>query len=67
MKYTNVLGKDFKTKPEAYKHYQTLRDKMVSLGQLGEGHVLTEKTIVKKSQMDQLFKDYFLCKNWAWN
>tara|TARA_R100001369_G_scaffold7776_5_gene19156 strand:+ start:49 stop:843 length:795 start_codon:yes stop_codon:yes gene_type:complete len=63
MKYTNVLGKDFKTKLEAYKHYQTLRDKMVSLGQLGEGHVLTEKTIVKKSQMDKLFKDYFLCKN----
>tara|TARA_R110000787_G_scaffold220996_1_gene329737 strand:+ start:39 stop:833 length:795 start_codon:yes stop_codon:yes gene_type:complete len=63
MKYPNVLGKDFKTKPKAYKHFQTLRDGMVANHQLGERHFFTEETIIKKSQMDQLFKDYFLCKN----
>ena len=63
IKYKNVLGKDFKTKPEAYKHFQTLRDKMVVNHQLGERHFFTEETIIKKSQMNQLFKDYFLCKN----
>ena len=29
MKYKNVLGKDFKTKSQAYKHFQTLRNKML--------------------------------------
>ena len=28
MKYKNVLGKDFKTKKDAYKHFQLLRDQI---------------------------------------
>ena len=52
-KYKNVLGKDFKTKTEAYKHFVSLRD------QIALGTVLDETTAIKKSQMNQLFKDYF--------
>ena len=62
MKYKNVLGKDFNKKSEAYKHFQECRDEMVRTFQLGPSHMLTEETPVKKSWMDQLFKDYFLCK-----
>jgi len=29
MKYPNVLGKDFKRKEDAYKHFQECRDEMV--------------------------------------
>jgi len=55
LKYKNVLGKDFKTKTEAYKHFVSLRD------QIALGTVLDETTAIKKSQMNQLFKDYFYC------
>ena len=48
MKYKNVLGKDFKTKSQAYKHFQKCRDEMISFGQLGERHFFTEETIIKK-------------------
>ena len=57
MKYQNVLGKDFRTKKEAYKHYQLLRD------QVPLGKKLDETTAITKNAMDQLFKDYFLCKD----
>ena len=63
MKYPNVLGKDFKRKEDAYKHFQECRDEMVRTFQLGPSHMLTEETPVKKSWMDQLFKDYFLCED----
>jgi|GEM_PF-2003545 len=63
MKYKNVLGRDFNTKKEAYKHYQEFRDKMVNTLKLGDLNKLTEETPVKKSWMDSLFKDYFLCKD----
>ena len=63
MKYKNVLGKDFNKKSEAYKHFQECRDEMVRTFQLGPSHMLTEETPVKKSWMDQLFKDYFLCQD----
>ena len=63
MKYKNVLGRDFNTKKEAYKHFQECRDEMVRTFQLGPSHMLTEETAVKKSWMDQLFKDYFLCED----
>jgi hypothetical protein len=61
MKYKNVLGKDFNKKSEAYKHFQKFRDEMIRTFQLGK--YLTEETPVKKSWMDQLFKDYFLCQD----
>ena len=61
MKYKNVLGKDFNKKSEAYKHFQKFRDEMIRTLQLGK--YLTEETPVKKSWMDQLFKDYFLCED----
>ena len=63
MKYKNVLGRDFNTKKEAYKHFQECRDEMIRTFQLGPSHMLTEETPVKKSWMDQLFKDYFLCED----
>ena len=66
MKYKNVLGKDFNTKPEAYKHFRNLRDQMVNTGKLGEFNCLTEDTPVKKSWIDSLFKDYFKCDDPDW-
>jgi len=57
MKYKDVLGKDFKTKTEAYKHYQLLRN------QTPLGKKLDETTPITKNAMDKLFKDYFLCKD----
>ena len=66
MKYKNVLGKDFNTKPEAYKHFTSLRDQMVNAGKLGEFDCLTEDTAVKKSWIDSLFKDYFVCEDPDW-
>ena len=66
MKYPNVLGKDFNTKPEAYKHFTSLRDQMVNTGKFGEFNCLTEDTTVKKSWIDSLFKDYFVCEDPEW-
>ena len=66
MKYPNVLGKDFKRKEDAYGRFQECRDEMVRTLQLGPSHVLTEETPVKKSWMDQLFKDYFVCQDPDW-
>ena len=66
MKYPNVLGKDFKRKEDAYGRFQECRDEMVRTLQLGPSHVLTEETQVKKSWMDQLFKDYFVCEDADW-
>ena len=60
MKYPNGLGKDFNTKPKDYKHLTNLRDQMIERGQLGESHIFTEETPIKKSQMDQLYRDYFV-------
>ena len=47
--YKNILGKDFNTKPEAYKHFTSLRDQMINAGKLGEFNCLTEDTAVKKA------------------
>ena len=57
MKYKNVLGKDFKTKPEAYKYF---RDKIgeFKIDYVSNYVVLTEETPIKQSQMIQLAKDY---------
>jgi len=66
MKYKDVLGEDFKTKKEAYRHFCALRDKVTEASCLGRQHLLTEETIVKKSQMDKLYADYFLCKDPNW-
>ena len=60
MKYKNVLGKDFKRKEDAYKHFQLLRD------QTPLGKILDETTAITKKAMDKLFKDYFLCKDEDW-
>ena len=57
MKYKNVLGKDFRTKPEAYKYFR---------GRIMEFNVpfsincviMTEETPIKQSEMIQLAKDY---------
>jgi len=57
MKYKNVLGKDFKNKQDAYKHFQLLRN------QVPLGKKLDETTAITKTAMDKLFKDYFLCKD----
>jgi len=66
MKYKNILGKDFNTKPEAYKHFTSSRDQMINAGKLGEFNCLTEDTAVKKSWIDSLFKDYFKCDDPEW-
>ena len=57
MKYKNVLGKDFRTKPEAYKHF---RDKVMKFNVPYSINyvVMTEKTPIKQSEMIQLAKDY---------
>ena len=60
MKYKDVLGKDFKNKQEAYKHFQLLRN------QTPLGKTLDETTAITKSAMDKLFKDYFLCNDEDW-
>ena len=60
MKYKNVLGKDFKRKEDAYKHFQLLRN------QTPLGKILDETTAITKNAMDKLFKDYFLCKDEDW-
>jgi len=60
MKYKNVLGKDFKNKQDAYKHFQLLRD------QVPLGKKLDETTAITKTAMDKLFKDYFLCNDEDW-
>ena len=57
MKYKDVLGKDFKNKQDAYKHFQLLRN------QVPLGKKLDETTAITKTAMDKLFKDYFLCKD----
>ena len=66
MKYPNVLGKDFNTKSEAYKHFTSLRDQMVNSFKLGDTNYLTEDTPIKKSWIDSLFKDYFKCDDPDW-
>ena len=66
MTYKAVLGKDCKTKKEAYSHFFALRDKMTEASCLGREHILTEETIIKKSQMDKLYADYFFCNNPDW-
>jgi len=60
MKYPEVLGKDFKRKEDAYRHFQLLRD------QIPIGKILDETTAITKSAMDKLFKDYFLCTDEDW-
>jgi len=60
MKYKNVLGKNFKRKEDAYKHFQSLRDKTPL------GKILDEKTAITKNAMDELFKNYFLCNDEDW-
>ena len=60
MKYKNVLGKDFKRKKDAYKHFQSLRN------QTPLGKILDETTAITKNAMDKLFKDYFLCNDEDW-
>lgn len=60
MKYKDVLGKDFKRKEDAYKHFQLLRN------QVPLGKKLDETTAITKSAMDKLFKDYFLCNDEDW-
>jgi len=60
MKYLDVLGKDFKRKKDAYKHFRSLRD------QTPLGKILDEKTAITKNAMDKLFKDYFLCNDEDW-
>ena len=57
MKYKNVLGKDFKTKPEAYKYF---RDKVMKFNVPFSTNyvVMTEETPIKQSEMIQLAKDY---------
>jgi len=60
MKYKNVLGKNFKRKEDAYKHFQSLRDKTPL------GKILDEKTAITKNAMDELFKNYFLCNDKDW-
>ena len=57
MKYKDVLGKDYKNKQDAYKHFQLLRN------QVPLGKKLDETTAITKTAMDKLFKDYFLCKD----
>ena len=60
MKYKNVLGRDFKRKEDAYKHFQSLRNKTPL------GKILDEKTAITKNAMDELFKNYFLCNDEDW-
>ena len=60
MKYKNVLGKNFKRKEDAYKHFQSLRNKTPL------GKILDEKTAITKNAMDELFKNYFLCNDKDW-
>ena len=54
MKYKNVLGKDFKTKPKAYKY---LREKINEF-ETSTYTIMTEETPIKQSAMLQLDKDY---------
>ena len=57
MKYTDILGKDFKTKKDAWKYFKS---QLYSIEQpVGDNHVtFTEETPIKHSQMQYLFNNY---------
>ena len=54
MKYKNVIGKDFDTKPEAYKYFRKKINEFDTRSHI----VMTEETPVRQSDMKQLEKDY---------
>ena len=57
MKYTDILGKDFKTKKDAWKYFKS---QLYSIEQpVGDNYVIfTEETPIKHSQMQYLFNNY---------
>ena len=62
MKYTNILGKDFKTKKDAWKYFKF---QLYSIEQEIRGHravdrhtKFTEEPLIKHSQMQYLFINY---------
>ena len=64
MKYTNICGKDFKTKLEAYKFFRGLVKETANNSWTGKEIQLTEDTILKNSQVQDLFDRYLIDLNW---
>jgi hypothetical protein len=64
MKYKNILGKDFKSKAEAKKHFKTLlysikKPDVPIYASPSKRHVkLTEQTLIKHSHMEYLYNNY---------
>ena len=58
-KYNNVLGKDFASQKDAYKHFQFLRKQFIENRMIGKPNGLfTEDTFITKSDMYRLLYDY---------
>ena len=68
IKYKNICGKDFETKPAAYKHFRTIlnytgNDHIIELCR--EGIIkLGENTKLKNSQVQDLFDRFFVDHDW---
>ena len=64
MKYTNICEKDFKTKSQAYKFFRGLVKETAKNNWFGKNILLTEETVLKHSQVKDLFKRYL--KDFEW-
>ena len=64
MKYLDICGEDFKTKPEAYKFFRGLVKKTTINNMYGKNILLTEDTILKHSQVKSLFDRYLVDLEW---
>ena len=66
MKYTNICGKDFKNKSKAYKFFRSLVKDTVNTGlnYVKPTIELTEKTPLKNSSVNNLFKNYLVDGDW---
>ena len=64
MKYTNICGKDFKNQTKAYKFFRSLVKETVNNSWPRQEIQLTEDTILKNSQVQDLFDRYLIDLNW---
>jgi hypothetical protein len=64
MKYTNICEKDFKTKSQAYKFFRGLVKETAKNNWFGKNILLTEETVLKHSQVKDLFKRYLEDFEW---
>ena len=64
MKYVNICGEDFETKFKAYKFFRSLVKKTTVNNMYGKNILLTEDTVLKHSQVKNLFDRYLIDLEW---